>query len=150
MFLGSIPFGLLILALLIVLGSRTELRPLGWPGYILLALLLVLGGNMAVFFYRSARMEWAPAIRNDAQVVGAWTDDRETVTLHSDHRFDFHSPNERFSGEWSRVDHNLRLKAEGIDCSMMFVSYASDLHLMPRPPGDPDGWDGKPGLWRVP
>lgn len=150
MFLGAIPFGLLILVVLIVLGSRTELRQIVWPGLVLLALLLFLGGSMALHFYRSARMEWHPVIRNDTQVVGTWTDDRETVTLHADHRFDFHSPSERFSGEWSRIDHNLRLKAEGVDSKMTFVSYANKLHLTTWPPGDPDGWDGNPGLWRAP
>jgi len=115
-----------------------------------IALMLLIGGLFAIGIYRDAMMEWNPVIRSDAPVLGTWSDGRETVTLHADHRFDFHSPNERFSGEWSRFDFNPRLKAKRTDSEMRFVMYGSNIYLMPRPPGDIDDWNGELGLERVP
>ncbi len=156
MLLGAIPFersliygaelGLFVLGLLMVLAGRFLSRRMFRPG---LVLMLLAGGLIASELYRDAIMEWNPMIRADAPILGTWSDGRETVTLHANHQFDFHSPNERFSGEWSRFDWNLRLKAEGIDSEMRFVMYGNELYLMPRPPDDPDDWDGNLGLERA-
>ncbi len=139
--------GVFVLGLIMVLVGRKSLRPLFWPG---VALMSLVGALLVSTIYQDAMMEWNPRIREDAQITGKWSDGRETVTLHADHRFDLHSPNEGFSGNWSRFDHNLRLKAEGLDSEMRFVMWGSDIYLMSRPPDDPDDWDGTLGLKHVP
>ena len=95
-------------------------------------------------------MEWNPWIKDEALVVGTWADERETITLHADHRVDYHSSNERFSGNWSLDDWNLRLVADGVDSMMRFIVYDDQLYLMTHPPDDPDMWDGNLGLERRP
>jgi hypothetical protein len=103
-------------------------------------------GLLCADTYYNSLMDWNPVIQSESQVFGTWADERETITLHGDHRVDYHSWNEGFSGTWSLDDWNLRLQAEGVDSPMRFIRYDGELRLMTDPPEDPDGWNGRAGL----
>lgn len=157
MFHTSIPFGYTVIylvllgsivtgGLLLLVGFWKRIRTLKRLG----AFLAISGvGLLSADAYFNSLMDWNPLIRSDELITGTWADERETITLHPDHRVDYHSWNEGFSGIWSRSDWNLKLQAEGVDSQMRFVSYDGELRLMTNPPHDPDGWNGVVGLERV-
>jgi hypothetical protein len=157
MFRSTLPFGTSLIYLLLfgsimvggvlsLVGWRWHWRPLKRFG----TFLAISGvGLLSLDAYFNSLMEWNPHIDSDARVVGTWKDERETITLHADHRVDYHSRNEHFSGTWSRFDWNLRLQTEGVDSEMRFVRYGDELRLMTNPPDDPDGWNGVTGLRQV-
>lgn len=139
--------GAFVLGLFMALAGRKLWRPLFWPG---VALMSLVGAWVIAGIYQDAMLEWNPMIREDAQIIGTWTDGRETITLHADHRFDYHTPEQRFSGIWSRNDWTLLVQARGIAPEMRFVMYGSKTYLMPHVPMDPDHWNGDLGLERAP
>ena len=154
----AIPFGYLFIALFfagvfftglmaLVLGVWRRKRWLIAGGLSVMTV-IVLAVIAEVSF--ESKMEWNPVIRDEALVVGTWADERETITLHADHRVDYHSSNEGFSGKWSLDDWNLRLTSDGVDCMMRFIEYDGQLYLMTNEPDDPDMWDGNLGLERRP
>lgn len=157
MFHTSIPFGSTIIylvlfgsivvgGLLLIVGFWRRTQALKRSG-VFLATLGV--GLLVADIYFNSLMEWNPHIESDAVVWGTWADERETITLHPNHRVDYHSWNEGFSGTWSLDSWNLRLQAEGVDSLMRFVNYHGELRLMTNPPDDPDEWNGVVGLKRA-
>lgn len=157
MFHTSIPFGYTIIylvlfgsivlgGLLLLVGFWKRIRVLKRLGMVLATLGV---GLVAADIYFNSLMEWNPHIESDAAVLGTWTDERETITLHMNHRVHYHSWNEDFTGTWSLDSWNLRLQAEGVDSLMRFVSYDGELRLMTNPPDNPDEWNGVVGLKRA-
>jgi hypothetical protein len=164
MFRTAIPFGYLFIMIFLggvlivgvtcfMFGRRTRRRSLQVMGAVLS---LGVVGLIAADVIMDSLMEWNPMVRDDKRVIGTWVRERdlwmdfaESVTLHADHRFEYHSDNEGFSGKWERNDWNLRLTAEGLDWMMRFIEYSGELRLLSRPPEDPDTWSGDLGLKRM-
>ncbi|MDB6007703.1 MAG: hypothetical protein JWR15_4690 [Prosthecobacter sp.] len=164
MFRTAIPFGYLFIMIFLggvfivgmtcfIWGRRTRRRPLQVMGAILS---LGVVGLITADATLNSLMEWNPLVRDDKKVVGIWLRERsmwmdfsESITLHADHHFEYHSDAEGFSGRWERNDWNLHLTAEGIDWMMRFIEYSGELRLLSRPPDDPDLWNGNLGLERV-
>jgi hypothetical protein len=157
MFRSALPFGASLIYLLLLgsivgggvlflVGGKWNWRPLKCFG----TFLAISGvGLLCLDAYFNSLMDWNPHIDSDARAVGTWKDERETITLHADHRVDYHSWNEGFSGTWSRFDWNLRLQAVDVDSEMRFIRYDGELRLMTNPPDDPDQWNGVIGLRKV-
>lgn len=154
MFRSAMPFGaslfyLLLLGgivgggVLLLVGWKWNWRPLKRFG----TFLAISGvGLLCLDAYFNSLMDWNPHIDSEELVMGTWADERETITLHADHRVDYHSWNEGFSGTWSLNAWNLRLQGEGIDTQMRFIRYDGELRLITAPPEDPDVWNGSTGL----
>jgi len=152
----AIPFGYLFIALILgaalVIGIAFLVFGLlrRRTGLICVGSVISLGiiGLVVYQLTFDAAMEWNPSIPDDAQVIGTWASDRETVTLRPDHTVDYRSDTEGFTGRWTREEWNLRLTADNVDSSMRFISFREDLRLMTNQPADPDMWDGDLGLSR--
>jgi hypothetical protein len=154
----AIPFGYLFIALLLLItfgfgvvsfiwGCRKHSSQAKWLG---VGIILLVSALVAVEIAFDSSLEWNPTIHSDTEIVGTWTDHRETLTLVPNNTFDYRTATRTVSGSWTRNDWNLYLHNTDFSATMRFIQFRGRYRLMAHPPSDPDMWDGDLGLSRNP
>ena len=154
----GIPCGYLFIALFLcgALICGLGVAIVGWCKRSRLAIysgLLVAVGVIAIFIADvsfEAALEWNPVIRSDGEIIGSWTDKRQTIILAADKTFTRRTESQTINGTWKRDDWNLYLQSADHSDTMRFIKFRGGYRLMTRPPEDPDIWDGDLGLSRIP
>lgn len=152
----AIPFGYLFIAIFLlagfgfgvlsfVWGCRKDSRRAKWLGGGIVALVCTL---VAAEFVFEGNLEWNPQINNDTEIIGTWADHGEMLILATNSTFNYDNSAHIVSGTWTRDDWNLYLHGTNFSATMRFVQFRGQYRLMTHPPGDPDLWDGDPGLSR--
>jgi len=150
----AIPFGYLFIALFflaafvagvvaLIVGVRRRSPRARWLAAALCAFVLIVIVTEVAY---DSSLEWNPTIGGDSQIVGAWIDHGQTMTLASDHTFTYQTASQTAHGTWTRDDWNLYLRGDSYSGTMRFVQFHGIDRLMTHPPDDPDTWDGDLGL----
>jgi hypothetical protein len=73
--------------------------------------------------------ELNPYIRSDNDICGIWTYESELLIINSDKTFIFRKGTNKFFGEWTLEDWNLRLKGN-LDSYLRVISLGSKYYLL--------------------
>jgi len=124
-----------------VWGCCKHSRRAKWLGGIIALICTLVTVEAALEVVFDANLEMNPWINNDAEVVGMWVDHSITLTLATNHTFNYISPARTVSGTWTRDDYNLYLNGSNFAAAMRFVQFRDRYRLMAHPLERP------PNMW---